>query len=173
MSDIMFTILKFLLANTFFYYKLLCDNLHPSSQVHAISCFMALPNDCALIHSSILGALEKMTYLIGNPPKYLLTSTMDTMIPNQGTLEEEVVIFLNYNETILFILYVVVYASHLSGHFLFSWFPVQCLIFTQIYLLCTPKSRATLVSKCGTAHGAQRGGVPWVAWRRPWPLTYS
>ena len=50
-----------------------------------------------------------------------------------------------------------------------SRFTVQSLIFTQKSLLYTPKYRAALVSTRGTARGAGiGGGVPWMAWRRPW-----
>ena len=34
-----------------------------------------------------------------------------------------------------------------------------------------PKSCATLVSTCGTAHGARWGGGAWATCRRPWPHT--
>ena len=57
-----------------------------------------------------------------------------------------------------FILFVVVYESLLSGRLPFSWFIVKYLIFTPKPLLYMPKSRATLVSTCGTACGAQLGG---------------
>ena len=45
-----------------------------------------------LIHSSILGVLQKiLPCLKENPLKSLLIYNMDTMLRNQGTLEEEVV----------------------------------------------------------------------------------
>ena len=49
---------------------------------------------------------------------------------------------------------VVVSASPLSGSLPFPQFPVQSLIFTPKSLLFMPKSRATLVFTCSTAHGA-------------------
>ena len=92
----------------------MCDNLHPSSQVHATSRFMEVPNDllCADAFKYPVDDTSKMPCLIGNPPKSLLISNMDTMIKNQGTLEEELIdalymeldernIGLRYNTTML------------------------------------------------------------------------
>ena len=66
-----------------------------------------------------------------------------------------------------FILYAFVSTSPLSGHFLFSRFPVQSLVFSPKSLFNTPKFRDTLVSTCRTVHGAQwgrRGG--YLGWCR-------
>ena len=63
-----------------------------------------------------------------------------------------------YIETLLFyFLCCRLYISSFGG---FTVLPVSCPIsdFTQKSLLYTPKSRATLVSPCGTARGAQLGG---------------
>ena len=57
-----------------------------------------------------------------------------------------------------FTVYVVVSVSPLSSCFPFSRFPFQSLIFAPKYLLYTPKSRATLVSTCGTVRVARLEG---------------
>ena len=67
-------------------------------------------------------------------------------------------LFQNITETQIFILYIAVSASPLSGSFPLFWFPVQSLLFTPKSLLCTPTSRANLDSTYGTACGAQLGG---------------
>ena len=57
-----------------------------------------------------------------------------------------------------FIIFVFISVSPILGRFLFSWFPVQSLLFAPKYLLYTPKSRATLVSTCGTVRVARLEG---------------
>ena len=71
-----------------------------------------------------------------------------------------------WNRRYCFILYVVVSASPFSGRLPFYRFPVRSSLYTATSVLYTTKSRATLVSTCGTARDARlRGGrgVPW--WR--------
>ena len=54
---------------------------------------MALPNDvlCANVFKYPWGAIEKMTFLTGNPPKRFLISNIDNLITYQGKMEEEAV----------------------------------------------------------------------------------
>ena len=70
--------------------------------------------------------------------------------------------FLIYRRRYCFILYVVVVsASPLWGRFPFSRFPFQYLLFTPKSLILNPKSRATLVSTCGTARPLIRKKPIW------------